>query len=139
GGGRGGGDGGDGGGDGGRGHRRRSSAAGDELVLLAAGVGLGGLVGGLGRPPGQGEEDLVEGRAPQADVVHLDVDVVEHPHRGGDGGPAGLDRHGHPAGRGVGAGLAGPQRGQGRGQRRQVVRPAGARKGGREGVGAVPG
>src|SRR6478735_4755834 len=50
-----------------------------ELMVLSSGgrsggVGVGGVVDRL---TGQGEEDLVEGRAAQADVVDGDLSVVE--------------------------------------------------------------
>ena len=78
------------------------------------------------RATGQGEEDLVERRPAQADVVELDVGGGEQAHRIGEAGGAVVDGHGHPARRVVDPRLLAPEWRQQLDGVAQVVGPADA-------------
>ncbi len=86
-------------------------------------VGVG--VAAVDRLTGDREEDLVEGGAPEADVVDLGAGLVDGADRGRDGGPAALDGQRDAAGRLVDARLTLAERGQRRGQGGEVLDPAG--------------
>src|ERR671931_1952949 len=65
--------------------RRGEPVITDASAMTILSFGSGGLratrlVGGVGRPPGEGEEDLIERGAPQRDVLDQDAAVVQGPH-----------------------------------------------------------
>src|SRR5918998_3867512 len=96
-----------------------SGGVGRGVVVVGVAVGVGD------RLTGEGEEDLVEGRSPQPDVVDLDVDAVDRAHRVGDGRPAVGHRDGHLAGDRVDPRGALTERGERVGQPGQVASVAG--------------
>ena len=118
-----------------------SRVSGHRCAPVQAASGVVGVVWavtvGVGRgAAGEGEEDLVERRAAQADVVDVDAGVGEGPHGVGQAGGAVVDGHGDPAGRLVDraaprcrAGPAAGRRGRGRRRGGRGSRPCPGRPG----------